>query len=80
MTPLLRNNVCGWTGRCDTWMLPVQALKARLDKCSLEQCKAVALYISSKTFIVVARHQDISTALQMWLFESPVGKLESLVH
>ena len=33
-----------------------QALKARLDECDLEQCKAVARYISMKTFIVVARH------------------------
>ena len=42
-----------------------QALKARLDECDLEQCKAVARYISMKTFIVVARHRDISTALQV---------------
>ena len=46
-------------------MPPIQALKGRLDECSLEQCKAVARYISMKTFIVVARHRDISTAVQV---------------
>ena len=49
----------------DTKMPRVQALKARLDECSLEQCKAVARYISMKTLMVVARLRDISTALQV---------------
>ena len=58
-----------------------QALKARLDECDLEQCKAVARYISMKTFIVVARHRDISTALQARpLLDLLINKLKHLTH
>ena len=65
----------------NTWMPHAQALKARLDECDLEQCKAVARYISMKTFIVVARHQDISTALQVQPpLDLLMSKLKRLTH